>query len=143
MKLSLTVGLCAGRLGSTSGWGDGELQMYTYAAYARLRLGIWLVVIKLGLKSMRTILEPDHAAVLAALEPVRTAAIEAYVKAVELKLDARWYKDKAKAEKAWKAWKAVMGNEPARMEGVSANEVVNAMISAVAKVVAEAREEIV
>ena len=35
-KLSLTVGLCAGRLGSTSGWGDGGLQMCAYAAYAPL-----------------------------------------------------------------------------------------------------------
>ena len=34
-KLSLTVGLCAGRLGSTSGWGDGELQMCAYLSYAR------------------------------------------------------------------------------------------------------------
>ena len=33
-KLSLTVGLCAGRLGSTSGWGDGELQMCAYLSYA-------------------------------------------------------------------------------------------------------------
>ena len=33
-KLSLTVGLCAGRLGSISGWGDGELQMCAYLSYA-------------------------------------------------------------------------------------------------------------
>ena len=33
-KLSLTVGLCAGRLGSISGWGDGELQMCAYLYYA-------------------------------------------------------------------------------------------------------------
>lgn len=49
-KLSLTVGGSAGRLGSTSGWGDGELQMCAYHSYARgdrrcslgLRLRRWL-----------------------------------------------------------------------------------------------------
>ena len=35
VKLSLTVGLCAGRLEPTSGWGDGGLQMCVYAAYAQ------------------------------------------------------------------------------------------------------------
>ena len=34
VKLSLTVGLCAGRLDPPSGWGDGGLQMCVYAAYA-------------------------------------------------------------------------------------------------------------
>jgi hypothetical protein len=38
VKLSLTVGLCAGRLGSTSGWGDGELQMCAYLSYAHALL---------------------------------------------------------------------------------------------------------
>ena len=37
MKLSLTVGESAGSLGSTSWWGDGELQMCAYAAYTHTK----------------------------------------------------------------------------------------------------------
>ena len=46
-KLSLTVGLCAGRLGSTSGWGDGGLQMRAYAAYA-------LQAFKMGFRALKS-----------------------------------------------------------------------------------------
>lgn len=98
-------------------------------AYRGLPAGDWLVSVRGGLTTVRRLVEPDHAAFLAAARVAEDAMLGALRRASE----ARPQKGRltGKEQRAFAAWKEVMGEETMMLTRDSAYDIVQAGIEAV------------
>ena len=92
--------------------GKGYVPVNDPYAYDGLGEGDWLVTVKPGSQSMRTMLNPDLANLEAAIHHLEDGLVRAIAKASELK--PRSTPLTPKEQKAWKAFDKIMGNEKVR-----------------------------
>lgn len=92
--------------------------------------GASLVFARPGGSLTRYNIEPAHAGLLAAAEPMRDAMVEAMRKASEMKLATHAGKPiTAKQRKAWEAYKAIAGEQSSlQLQGASIQDIVDAGI---------------
>lgn len=108
--------------------GRRYLPVYDSEAYMGLFNGSWLVIVRDGCKSIRSI-TPDRAAWVAAGEGARDAMVAAIMKASERR--PRDEPLRAKEQRAFDAWRAIMGDDTMYLTRDSAQDIARAGIDAV------------
>lgn len=108
-------------------------------AYQGLGLGSWVVTVMrqdgCTLTTMRQLVKPDHAAVLASMALAREAMVSAMNATNRVELP-RFREMSPKQKRAWAAYQAVMAEDkdvPLQFEGISMHDVVAAGVTALEK----------